>query len=89
MGKIYTKTGDDGTTGLVSGGRVAKSDSRLEVYGEIDEFNSRLGLAQSALDDEDLHPIFRKGSKLVFQLEFILGLRKRQTGHIETSSPQN
>lgn len=42
--KIYTKTGDDGETSLLSGLRVAKSDPRLEAYGTVDELNSILGL---------------------------------------------
>lgn len=41
--KIYTFTGDAGETGLVSGSRVAKSDDRIDLYGELDELNSRLG----------------------------------------------
>jgi cob(I)alamin adenosyltransferase len=43
--KIYTKTGDDGTTGLIGGGRVRKSDARIECYGTVDELNACLGLA--------------------------------------------
>jgi cob(I)alamin adenosyltransferase len=43
--KIYTKTGDDGTTGLIGGSRVRKSDPRLDCYGTIDELNASLGLA--------------------------------------------
>jgi cob(I)alamin adenosyltransferase len=42
--KIYTKTGDDGTTGLIGGSRVKKYDSRLEAYGTIDELNSVIGV---------------------------------------------
>lgn len=42
--KIYTKTGDDGTTSLLGGTRVPKSDFRLECFGTIDELNSYLGL---------------------------------------------
>ncbi len=42
--KIYTKTGDDGTTGLFSGKRVPKSDIRVETYGTVDELNSIIGL---------------------------------------------
>jgi cob(I)alamin adenosyltransferase len=38
--KIYTKTGDDGTTGLVGGTRVRKQDARLEAYGTVDELNA-------------------------------------------------
>ena len=45
--KIYTKTGDDGTTSLFSGGRVAKDSSRVEAYGTVDELNSYLGVARS------------------------------------------
>ncbi len=45
--KIYTKTGDDGTTGLVGGSRVNKDDIRLEAYGTVDELNSVLGLLRS------------------------------------------
>lgn len=42
--KVYTKTGDDGTTALFSGGRVKKDHPRLEAYGTLDELNSVLGL---------------------------------------------
>lgn len=48
--KIYTKTGDDGSTGLIGGDRVRKSDARLECYGTIDELNAQLGLAAAAAD---------------------------------------
>jgi len=43
--KIYTKTGDDGSTGLIGGSRVRKSDPRIECYGTIDELNAAVGLA--------------------------------------------
>ena len=42
--KIYTKTGDDGTSGLYGGKRVLKCDARLEAYGTLDELNSNIGL---------------------------------------------
>jgi len=45
LNKIYTRTGDDGTTGLVGGRRVRKTDSRVEAYGTVDEANSFIGLA--------------------------------------------
>ncbi len=45
--KIYTKTGDDGTTGLLGAGRVAKDDPRIESYGTVDELNAVLGLART------------------------------------------
>jgi cob(I)alamin adenosyltransferase len=47
--RIYTRTGDDGTTGLVDGSRVAKHDKRLQAIGDVDEANSALGVAIVAL----------------------------------------
>lgn len=49
--KIYTKTGDKGTTSLIYGQRVAKNDGRVEAYGCCDETNSMIGLALSYLKD--------------------------------------
>ena len=46
---IYTKTGDDGDTGLFGGGRVPKNDLRVEAYGAVDELNSFVGLALMSL----------------------------------------
>jgi cob(I)alamin adenosyltransferase len=46
LNRIYTKTGDDGTTGLGDGSRVPKFDLRVESYGTIDEANSAIGLAR-------------------------------------------
>lgn len=43
--KIYTKTGDDGTTGLIGGQRVSKDHGRIDAYGTVDELNAALGLA--------------------------------------------
>ncbi len=46
LNKIYTKTGDDGTTGLVRGPRRSKADLRVEAYGTVDEANSFIGMAR-------------------------------------------
>ncbi len=46
--KIYTKTGDEGLTGLFGGKRVSKADPRVEAYGAVDELNSAIGVARAA-----------------------------------------
>jgi cob(I)alamin adenosyltransferase len=51
--KIYTRKGDDGSTGLWYGGRVPKSDARPEAYGAVDEAASALGVARAACGDGD------------------------------------
>ncbi len=58
--KIYTKTGDNGTTSLIGGKRVSKSDIRLEIYGTLDELSSFLGLLKcDSIPDEDACNITR------------------------------
>jgi cob(I)alamin adenosyltransferase len=67
---VYTRTGDKGTTALVGGKRVSKTDPRIESYGTVDELNSFLGLLMVEIDDtEDLdflkfvqHKLFNIGS---------------------------
>lgn len=53
LNKIYTRTGDDGTTALVSGARRVKHDLRVESYGDIDETNSTIGIARLYTGDLD------------------------------------
>jgi cob(I)alamin adenosyltransferase len=53
LNKIYTRTGDDGTTGLVDGSRVSKTDARLHAIGEVDEANSALGVAIHSLESDN------------------------------------
>ena len=50
--KIYTKVGDQGTTSLIGGTKVLKSDLRIEAYGTVDELNSYIGLCNDLLTDE-------------------------------------
>jgi cob(I)alamin adenosyltransferase len=61
MGKIYTKTGDDGTTGLLSGDRVKKSNIRLKTYGELDHLNSMVGSLVQLVDE--------KNTKVLIQIQ--------------------
>lgn len=50
INKIYTRTGDDGSTGLVDGSRLSKADSRMQAIGDVDEANSAIGVAIAALE---------------------------------------
>jgi cob(I)alamin adenosyltransferase len=69
MPRIYTKTGDDGTTGLFHGGRISKAHPTAEACGTIDEAVAALGLARSLCDDEAL-----REDLLVLQRElFVVG----------------
>ena len=69
MPRIYTKTGDDGTTGLLHGGRVPKSDLATEAYGTTDEAVAVMGLARSLCEDQAL-----KADLLTLQRElFVVG----------------
>ena len=49
---IYTKMGDNGETGLVGGTRVSKADARIDLYGEVDELNSWVGIAITQLEED-------------------------------------
>ncbi len=73
LSKIYTRTGDDGTTGLGDGSRVAKDSARVEAYGTVDEANSAIGvvLAVAAVPDtirtcltDVQHDLFELGGEL-------------------------
>ena len=58
LSKIYTRTGDGGTTGLGDGSRVAKTSARMHAIGEIDELNCNLGLLLTEQLRADLHLLF-------------------------------
>jgi cob(I)alamin adenosyltransferase len=69
LNKIYTKTGDDGTTGLAAGPRRLKSDLRVEAYGTIDEANSVIGLARlHTADNADLDAMLMRIQNDLFDL---------------------
>lgn len=52
--RVYTRTGDDGQTGLFGGPRVSKDAPRLEAYGTVDELNAVIGVAGAVIEDADL-----------------------------------
>jgi cob(I)alamin adenosyltransferase len=92
LSKIYTRTGDDGTTGLGDGARVPKENLRVEAYGTVDEANSALGVLlchESVPDDirrcliEVQHDLFDLGGELC-----IPGHRIISGAHIERLEQQ-
>jgi len=64
--KIYTRTGDDGTTGLIGGARVKKNNIRLEAYGTVDELNSYIGVVRSLQKEEHADLILEKIQNKLF-----------------------
>ncbi|MGH2831102.1 MAG: cob(I)yrinic acid a,c-diamide adenosyltransferase, partial [Actinomycetota bacterium] len=66
MPRIYTKTGDDGTTGLLYGGRVSKDDVRTEAYGTSDEAVAALGLARAQIADPALAELILRLQRELF-----------------------
>lgn len=66
--KIYTKTGDQGETGLFGGGRVPKDDPRVEAYGTVDELNAALGLTLVDLPEEDVRSLLIEVQRRLFDI---------------------
>src|ERR1700691_3541221 len=66
--KLYTKTGDDGTTGLFGGGRVKKVSPRVEAYGTVDETNAVLGVARAGHLPPAIDAILSRGQEDLFTL---------------------
>ncbi len=68
LSKIYTRTGDDGTTGLGDGTRVAKDSARVNAYGTVDEANSCLGLLLAADVPDDIRVLLTRVQHQLFDL---------------------
>ncbi|MEP6748775.1 MAG: cob(I)yrinic acid a,c-diamide adenosyltransferase [Bacteroidota bacterium] len=66
--KIYTKTGDKGTTSLIGGTKIPKSDIRIEAYGTVDELNSYIGLCKDLLSDEQSRKILLEVQDRLFTI---------------------
>ncbi|MBL4649985.1 MAG: cob(I)yrinic acid a,c-diamide adenosyltransferase [Aureispira sp.] len=70
--KVYTKTGDKGSTALFGGARVPKNHIRIESYGTVDELNSYIGLIRDHLEDEALRDVLKEIQDRLFTLGAIL-----------------
>ncbi|HEU0310848.1 MAG TPA: cob(I)yrinic acid a,c-diamide adenosyltransferase [Sphingomicrobium sp.] len=68
INKIYTRTGDRGSAGLVDGSRISKSSARMTAIGEVDEANSAIGVAIAALDQGELADRLRAIQNELFDL---------------------
>ena len=68
MAKIYTRRGDDGSTGLFGGPRVRKDDLRVSAYGDVDELNSALGVAREEVPEGDLRGLIDSLQSELFTL---------------------
>lgn len=76
--KIYTKTGDQGETGLFGGGRVPKDDPRVAAYGDVDELNSAIGVARAAGPPDLFDDLLQSIQRDLFSLG----------GHLATPHPE-
>ena len=69
LNKIYTRTGDNGSTGLTDGSRVLKHSSRPQAYGSVDELNSSLGLVYFCLNKKDSDPLSSEINDLIKEIQ--------------------
>src|SRR3954453_5530529 len=76
--KIYTKTGDQGETGLFGGGRVPKDHPRVAAYGDVDELNSAIGLARATAPVELFDPLLQSVQRDLFSI----------AAHLATPDPE-
>ena len=83
MPRIYTKTGDDGTTGLLCGGRVSKSDLATDAYGTTDEAVAALGLARSLCEDPQLAADILLLQRELFVVGADLATNPKERGKLE------
>jgi len=85
---IYTKTGDDGTTGLYGGRRIAKDSLRVQAMGSVDELNSQIGLAMVSCDDEQLGSILKELQQDLFTFGANLATPADQQNEAQKQMPR-
>ncbi len=89
--KIYTKTGDEGETGLFGGARVSKASLRVSAYGDVDELNSAIGVARVTVANPDLDALLGRIQSELFEVGAELAStsdRKGKGGLPMISEPQ-
>jgi cob(I)alamin adenosyltransferase len=86
--KIYTRTGDAGTTGLFGGGRVSKTHPRVEAYGDVDELNATLGLARAIETMPRVDEVLVSLQRDLFAIGALLATPDldKMKGHLEKAS---
>jgi cob(I)alamin adenosyltransferase len=87
--KIYTRTGDDGTTGLFGGGRVRKDDLRIAAYGAVDELNAVLGLARAEGLPGEIDQVVQRVQHELFELGAELATPDPVAKGVPTLGPQH
>jgi cob(I)alamin adenosyltransferase len=80
--RIYTKTGDDGTTGLLYGGRISKADPAAEAYGTVDETVAVLGLARSLASDDPVRSEILEVQRGLFVVGADLATNPKERGKL-------
>lgn len=88
MARIYTKTGDDGTTGLLYGGRTNKSEDLIEVFGDIDEAVAALGIARADCHDQPLADLLLRIERELFVVAADLAANPRQRQRLSPGTSQ-
>lgn len=78
--------GDDGTTGLLGGGRAEKDDVRLEAYGTVDEASSAIGLAKALTEDEQIREVCERLQRGLYKLGAELATNPGHSGRFATMS---
>ena len=80
--KVYTKTGDNDTTSLIGGQRVKKNDTRLEIYGTIDELSSFLGLLKSQDIDTSYKKDINNIQQTLIQINIVFAIDEKENPEI-------
>lgn len=79
INKVYTKTGDEGLTGLIGGHRVRKTNARIEAYGTVDELSAQLGLLVSFMKDGEDKDLIVRAQRNLFTVGSYLATDQSKT----------